>query len=140
MKVVVNGKVFKPLPRGTPQYSCDPDITIDGVVYGSIHKKPRLLIWYMRDNHTFSRVYGRNISSIRKNLLKLISTNKYGMLCKPKVLGDNDAILYDLCSTIHMSEKAPVEDIKRWLRMLKWSVSATLLATNAEPTDKEVEE
>jgi hypothetical protein len=58
------------------------DVVIDGVKYVPAHLPPdSISIWYMHDNHTFTRLYGITLDEVLANADKVKAKSSHGMLC-----------------------------------------------------------
>jgi len=58
------------------------EVIIDGIKY--VPEKPipdEMSIWYMHDNHMFSRLYGITLDEILDNADLIENKSSYGMLC-----------------------------------------------------------
>ena len=62
------------------------EVVIDGVRYVPAPTEPdRIGIWYMHDNHTFTRLYGTALDEVLANADAIEAVSSYGMLCPVSV-------------------------------------------------------
>lgn len=102
---------------------------IDGVRYIPAEFKPdRLGIWYMHDNHTFTKIYGDTLDKILSEACKIEATSSYGMLC-PITLLHGDRKVRRVCPAAHSGSRKESKD--------KWEDGLIAWKAAAE-SDKEV--
>ena len=51
-----------------------------------IEKKRQLSIWFMTDMHTFIRIKGTTVKSLKAEAKKIAKEHPYGMVCAPILL------------------------------------------------------
>jgi len=64
-----------------------PEVFIDGHRYVKEEPEPdRVSIWYMRDNHTFAKIYGTLVDDILSKADAIEKSYPWGMLCSVTLL------------------------------------------------------
>jgi hypothetical protein len=71
-----------------------------------------LSFWFMKDDHTFIKLEGKNISEIKQNALDVAKRNPYGMVCPVKIL-QGEKELYSIGPSCHVDSRGNL-DLEQW--------------------------
>lgn len=84
-----------------------------------LHKpsKPKLSFWFMRDNHTFIKFFGRSLEDVVGKAVKISSENPYGMVCGVKII-ENGNETGQIGENCHVNKEGIV-DLSNWIESLK---------------------
>ena len=92
------------------------EVIIDGIRYVPDRNVAiKLGIWYMHDNHLFTKLHGNTIDKILAHAESVRKESPYGMLCPITVLGVNDKELRRVGPPVH---DQGIYKPDRWQEML----------------------
>lgn len=79
----------------------------------------KVSLWYMHDNHTFSRLEG-TVDEVVARAKRLVQLSPYGMLCPPRILNSNDHPIRQLGRGIHARENGFSDvELDEWVQRLR---------------------
>lgn len=88
-------------------------------------------VWYMHDNHTFTRLFG-DVGAIISAARELGRASPYGMLGPLRLLGSNDQAVAVVGDSIHAREGFSESDLAAWQEaVLADAEACRLLAAGA---------
>jgi hypothetical protein len=110
------------------------EVVIDGITYVPVTKNQYISLWFMHDNHTFSRIEGRTIEEIAKHGYELGKEHSYGMLCQPRIVtvreGERNRE-QNVGITVHHSPRKDdydwVSEVAKWKQAIEASPDAMKL-------------
>ena len=68
--------------------------------------------WFMRDNHTFIKLKGKNAKEVKQHALEVAKENAYGMICPVRIL-QGEKELHSVGECCHVDKDGNV-DLKKW--------------------------